>query len=273
MGGGDGGGIHTTVGNTSLDHTIVAGNFRSAFTRSDLGGAATATRYSLIGDNAGATITDNGGNLIGTSAFPIDARLDVLSGVQGEITSVHALRPGSPAINAGDPAAVAGAGTVPAKDQRGGFFNRVFGGRIDIGAVERQTLPVGTLVVDSLLFELDGNYSAGDLTLLEAISIANEASLGMDTISFAPGLTSGGPATISAGLFIIEDALTINGPGADLLTIDETRSDPTPLQDNGDGSTIFSIFVDSGFAPVIISGLTLSEEIRGVAAPSKVTKI
>jgi hypothetical protein len=54
---------------------------------------------------------------------------------------------GSPAIDAGDPSAISGAGVVPLFDQRGGPMVRVFdgdgssGARIDIGAYELQ--PVG----------------------------------------------------------------------------------------------------------------------------------
>ena len=54
----------------------------------------------------------------------------------GGPTFTHALLPGSPAIDAGDPAAVAGVGNVPLYDQRGFAFSRVAGGRIDIGAFE-----------------------------------------------------------------------------------------------------------------------------------------
>lgn len=53
----------------------------------------------------------------------------------------HALLAGSPAIDAGDPAAVAGMGNVPLHDQRGIGWSRVVGGRIDIGAFEYQPLP------------------------------------------------------------------------------------------------------------------------------------
>jgi hypothetical protein len=54
--------------------------------------------------------------------------------------------PGSPAIDAGDPAAVAGSGGVPQFDQRGSGFGRVAdgdgtgGARIDIGAFEVPTV-------------------------------------------------------------------------------------------------------------------------------------
>ena len=60
---------------------------------------------------------------------------------------------------------------------------------INIGVVNE------TLIVDTLVDEFDGNHSAGDLSLREALSLANGSS-GANTITFAAALTSGGPATI-----------------------------------------------------------------------------
>jgi hypothetical protein len=74
----------------------------------------------------------------------------------GGPTLTHALLPGSPAINIGDPTAVPGAGGVPLYDQRGEPFTRVFGGRIDIGAFESQT---NALPGD---YNFDGIGDAGD---------------------------------------------------------------------------------------------------------------
>jgi hypothetical protein len=65
----------------------------------------------------------------------------------GGPTMTHALLPGSPAIDAGDSAAVAGAGDLPLFDQRGEPFTRVFdgddtgGARTDIGTLESQPIP------------------------------------------------------------------------------------------------------------------------------------
>ena len=60
----------------------------------------------------------------------------------GGPTKTHALLPGSPAIDAGDPAAVAGVNGVPEFDQRGVPWSRVVGGRIDMGAIESQANPL-----------------------------------------------------------------------------------------------------------------------------------
>jgi hypothetical protein len=72
----------------------------------------------------------------------------------------QALLPGSPAINAGDPAAMAGANGVPLHDQRGAPFTRVYGGRIDIGAFESQ--PTNYVLGD---FNRDGTVDAADYSL------------------------------------------------------------------------------------------------------------
>ncbi|HEY3395102.1 MAG TPA: choice-of-anchor Q domain-containing protein, partial [Lacipirellulaceae bacterium] len=103
-----------------LDHTIVVGNQDLSGRAPDIAGIFNS-RYSLIGLGADflGPLADNGGP-----------------------TMTHALVPGSPAINAGDPAAKAGVGGVPLYDQRGAPFTRVYGGRIDIGALEAQPNPL-----------------------------------------------------------------------------------------------------------------------------------
>ena len=76
----------------------------------------------------------------------------------------------------------------------------------------------------------------------EAISLAN-GSLVANSITFAAALTNGGPATIllTQDQLDIRGTLTLNGPGANLLTIDASGSDPTPLVDNSDGSPVFRV--------------------------------
>ncbi len=59
----------------------------------------------------------------------------------GGPTFTHELLPGSPAINAGDPNFV----PPPDYDQRGPGFDRVKGGRIDVGSFEVQEItPIPT---------------------------------------------------------------------------------------------------------------------------------
>ena len=68
----------------------------------------------------------------------------------------------------------------PEFDQRGAPFSRVVGTRIDIGAVEAIGAPI---VVDTLVDESDGDYRKGDVSLREAIGLAN-ARPGAETIVF-----------------------------------------------------------------------------------------
>lgn len=230
-GGSTGGGVFVTASSVTLpqfDHTIVAGNFQNfIFTPDDINGSVTST-FSLIGSNTGSNLAagfpDANGNLIGTGAAPVPSRLGAL-GFNGGATKTHAPATGSPAIDKGSSNPVG----APLYDQRGAPFLRVFdgdgvpGARIDIGAYERQNLGAPqTLVVDTLVDESDGNHSAGNLSLREAIALANNNAGIDDTIVFAPSLTSGGPATILLTFDELEitEAASINGPGQQLLTID-----------------------------------------------------
>ena len=105
------------------------------------------------------------------------------------------------------------------------------------------------------------NLNDGVTSLREAIFAANTV-LGADTIEFAPTLMADGPSTIllTQGELKITDSLSINGPGADLLTIDASGNDPTPDMNNGDGSRVFNI-EDANYETLLsitLQGLTIS---------------
>ncbi|MDZ4659144.1 MAG: choice-of-anchor Q domain-containing protein [Bythopirellula sp.] len=208
-----------------LQGTVVASNV--APTRPDLSyrlpgitSGGITLRHSLIGTSVGTLLTeaplgspDTNGNLIGG---PIHGIIDPLLGPladNGGPTLTHALLPGSPAINAGDPSAVAGKLGVSLFDQRGEPFNRVFDGRIDIGAYEAQSL-----IVDTLVDENDGDYSPGDFSLREAIALANQI-VGANTIAFDPAL-AGGTILLTMGELKITESVDVIGLGAELLTLD-----------------------------------------------------
>ena len=87
----------------------------------------------------------------------------------------------------------------------------------------------GAITVDTLVDENDGDYSAGDLSLREAIAIANERD-GKDIITFDDSLSGGTigltetetaprPGTINQEL-LITDSVQIDGLGANNLTLD-----------------------------------------------------
>jgi hypothetical protein len=238
---GSGGGIYNATGASipSVVHTIVAGNLHGVSTRDDVDGSIDL-QFSLIGDNTGATINNQGGNLIGTLAAPINPMLAPLAD-NGGPTWTHSPLLGSQAINAGNTGAMAGSGGIPSFDQRGTPRTRVFGGRIDIGAVEFQS-PVAplSLVVDIATDEHDGNVSAGDLSLREALAIANSNFGVADTISFA-GSLGGATINLSLGTLSITDPVTISGLGADLLTINASTNAGNRIfniDDNSAGTSI-----------------------------------
>jgi hypothetical protein len=105
------------------------------------------------------------------------------------------------------------------------------------------------------------DFTDGLTSLREAIFSVNLVP-GADTIRFGAQLTAAGNAriVIGRGELRISDHLTISGPGADLLTIDASGSDPTPDQNNADGSRVFHIDDgdDSTLIGVSFSGLALT---------------
>jgi predicted outer membrane repeat protein len=265
-----GGGIFQTGGTLTLDDTILATNTSAVgpdVTR--LVGTTLNAKYSLIGNNAGSGLTeapvgspDLSGNLIGGPATGIINPLLAPLANYGGPTFTHALSTGSPALEAGDPAPVG----APAFDQRGTPYTRVFDGdgdgtpRIDIGAYENHPL---SFIVDTLVDENDGDYSPGDISLREAIAMANSSSnFEDDIIQFADALTKSGPATIVLrhGELAITDSMKILGPGADRLTIDAIGNDAVPSDKSGNGSRVINI--DNGNTTadenVTVLGVTLT---------------
>ena len=130
-----GGGIFGS-GSTATDSSIIALNtapdgpdFFSFLPEQGL----QSMGYNIIGNNDEATIFSQPTDQIGTPAAPIDPLLGPLAD-NGGPTFTHALHPGSPAINRGDPAA-------PPQDQRG--YGRV--GVPDVGAFEFDGIAPATL--------------------------------------------------------------------------------------------------------------------------------
>ena len=124
-----GGGIYNTssliVRNTILNAGASGENIFND------GGTVTSLGYNLSSDDGGGYLTGPGDQI------NTDPLLGPLQN-NGGPTFTHALLPGSPAINAGDPNFT----PPPSYDQRGRFFRRVFTRRIDVGSFEAQpTLP------------------------------------------------------------------------------------------------------------------------------------
>jgi hypothetical protein len=122
---------------------MIAGNFDTpnnsgiGAINPDCSGAFTTFGYNLIGMGDGCTGFTNGisGDIVGTLASPVDARLNLLA-YYGGTTQTHTLAPGSPAIDSGSPLVPGGGGfgACAASDQRG--VSRPQSTRCDIGATE-----------------------------------------------------------------------------------------------------------------------------------------
>jgi hypothetical protein len=136
----------TVTGNTSANggagvcnsgtfifrNTILAGN-TAPFVPDCAGGRSlTSQGYNLIGNSMFCIIAgDVTGNLL-----DVDPLLGALTD-NGGPTPTHALLPGSPALDAGDPGMPGNGGTAcPATDQRGVVRPQPPGGACDIGAYE-----------------------------------------------------------------------------------------------------------------------------------------
>lgn len=129
----EGGGAYLTSSQL-FDHTLIAGNTAAVGpdVRSD-GGDDQIIDYSVIGNTSGLTVHNATNSLL-----DIDPLLGPLA-ANGGPTLTHALLPGSPAIDAGNPSFDPHAFSPPlTNDQRGTGFNRLSNTRIDIGAFERQ---------------------------------------------------------------------------------------------------------------------------------------
>jgi predicted outer membrane repeat protein len=132
---------------TSVLSTIIAGNINGDVVFAGALNTFASSGFNIVGTGNAAANFNQAGDQTGV----LDPMLGSLAN-NGGLTKTHSPLAGSPAIDAGDPAAVAGMGGVPLYDQRGTPYARVYdgdavvGGRIDIGAVEVQTLPLSAAV-------------------------------------------------------------------------------------------------------------------------------
>jgi predicted outer membrane repeat protein len=282
---GSGGGIYgdQSVGETlTINHTIIGGNFTTEENGEvRFGSGSLVLRHSLIADNDGTNLNeapigwaDANGNLIGGPLYGyIDPLFDGLE-ENGGPTRTHALLPGSPAVFAGDLALVPGAGSTPKFDQRGAPYSRRVGTRMAIGAVESSVTPI---IVDSLADGSDGNFGPGELTLREALELAN-GRVGIDAVEFAPALFAAGPKTIllTHGDLKISQEIELRGPGSGLLTVDAKGNDKYPDREWQNGTEVFSIDdADRRVAfAATISGLTVTgAEEGGIVSRESLTLI
>jgi Bacterial Ig-like domain (group 3)/Calx-beta domain len=206
---------------TIISNTLVAGNNGPNFFVAGTQAKLTDQGNNLDSDGSSGFTNGSNGNQAGTSGAPIHALLAPLANYGGA-TQTHALLPGSPAINRGNPAFV----PPPATDQRG--FSRVFDGRIDIGSVEvnyainvtagtPQTIPINTafpVQAKATVTESGNAISGVTVTFTAPVSGASGfftgnattaiATTDLNGVATAPVFTAngtaGGPYNVVAGL-------------------------------------------------------------------------
>jgi hypothetical protein len=219
-GGGLGGGIYNDssfpAGTVNIRNTLLAGN-NAPSGGPDVDGPLNSLGYNLIGNGSagsGYVATD----LVGTSASPIDPQLGMLQD-NGGPTRTMALLPGSPALDAGDPAQLGQA------DQRG----VVRSGGVNIGAYQAsaslfQITGVPAQVTAGVPFDV--TVTADDEFNQLAVGYTGTVDLtSSDSQAAVPGeytfaLGDGGTHTFSGGF-------TLLTPGTQTITATDPSSGVT----------------------------------------------
>ncbi len=192
--------------------------------------APTVTAISPMCGSAlgGTTVTITGTNLAGATAVKFGS---IAATIQSDTaTQIVVLSPAAPAGTV-DVTVTTAAGTSATS------------------SADRFTYQVqpSNLVVTTLVDKLSGTYDPANLSLREALGLAN-ASPTADTISFAPSL-DGGTINLSLGELAIANSVTVIGPGAANLTINGNNQ--SRIFDVNDGNDAVNINVE-------IDGLTLT---------------
>jgi CSLREA domain-containing protein len=229
----------------TLTSSIVAGNHDNG-SNPDLkpGSGSLTVTNSLVGDNTGTGLTatgpttpDSNGNLIGSAGGRVNPQLGQLAD-NGGPTQTMALSPSSPAVHRG--ANPLGLTT----DQRGTGFARVVAGQTDMGAFELQPPHLQLLVVNANDVLHDGT-DPSDMSLRDAVALANKDVGQEDTITFDPSLR-GVPIKLTLGELVITNDVVIRGLGAADTVIDAQQQ-----------SRLFDVPTDN-FLTLTLEGMTLT---------------
>ncbi|MDB5388894.1 MAG: hypothetical protein JWM11_4540 [Planctomycetaceae bacterium] len=213
--------MFTSTGTTTLRDSIVSGNTSSSTTKDVYVGHGfngnNLITHSLIGNNSGSGLTesqtpDANGNLVGSSANPIDPKLDPLAD-NGGPTETMKPQDGSKVIGAG---AHGGTQGVPTVDQRG--VARPTAGFIDIGAYQTPFVDLSPTTPSNLALTpgTDTGVKGDNITSNTTPTITGNADTG-NTItlyeSFPGFQTSLGTTTAAGGTWSIPITLPLGlGP-------------------------------------------------------------
>jgi CSLREA domain-containing protein len=237
-----GGGISSQNGKATIRNTIVAENLNlngAGPDIYDLLSPVISQGFNLIGNNSGAHVAPKTGDQIGTPASPIDPKLGPLQD-NGGPSQTRALLPGSTAIDKGNsPDSPYDQRGLPRRIDSPIIANAADGS--DIGAYEVQP---SQLVGCSEINLIVNNNSDGSAGSLRAV-IANAC--GGSTVTFAANVR--GAIDLTSGEISINRNLTVNGPGANVLSVQRSAAP---------GTANFRIFNLALNATAALSGLTIA---------------
>jgi CSLREA domain-containing protein len=237
--GGNGGGIQSrsAAGTVNISSTIIAKN--TAPSGPDVYGSFASQGFNLIGKTDASSGFTAATDQTGTVALPKDPKLGPLQDNGGR-TFTHALLPDSTAIDKGT-------SNGSTTDQRGfarpvdspTIANASAGDGSDIGAYEVQAdLLPGCNTINRIV---NNNNDSGTDSLRAVIANVCAGS----TITFSANAR--GAINLTSGELVIDKTLTINGPSANLLSVQRSAS-----------AGNFRIFHITGNFNVAISGLTIA---------------
>ncbi len=213
-------GLHVRYANATLNASVVAASASATVDCAAFESSFTAS-HNLIGRTATCAIVHGvDGNLVGTTAVPVDALLDALAD-NGGPTLTHMPQTGSPLLD------TVACDLIPdfdnSADQRG--VARGVGANCDIGSVERG----GLMQVNTTADESNTDSANGFCALREALGNANgnyagngdcAPGLGNDTIRFDPAVFAD---EATATITLASQELAISNAGS--LSIDGRRGD------------------------------------------------
>jgi lysophospholipase L1-like esterase len=107
---------------------------------------------------------------------------------------------------------------------------------LSLEAIQPQAKP---MVVDTLVDEQDGSITDGDISLRDAIAFLGERG----TINFAPGLSGTITLDPELGPVLIDKSLTLESPGADLITIGANNQFRVIVVDDNDSDFQSDVFI------------------------------
>jgi predicted outer membrane repeat protein len=218
-------------------------------------------------------ISDTGTeNVLDPGVIQSDPKLDALAD-NGGLTWTMALEPGSSAINKGTNADVPDGVTT---DQRGDGFDRIIGGRVDIGAYESAAAPKSQAVDDDASIDVDETVvgvspTVTDSTTASGNVLANDKNLATDASAITEVTDAKNPSGVTPDA---HGVITIDGTYGTLVlqTTGAHAGDYTYTLDNGavppvSATDTFTYTLTDGLANSSTANLTVDLNVNQTLIP------